>query len=314
MESKISVKAYNNKSKLKTQKKYPVKPKSGKITVKANKEENANIVENNVFNEHNPNNLESLFDLESGPKREIHKFELTPIDKTDFKGGLVKVKLKNKKKSYLGFYEKYRKPYTLRKHKNILKRKKTPEILKKPQKRDLEFVLIPKGTIIWRSQPVSCSNIKPRYDHETGKNGIYYALKEFIPLGMILEYNKTINLCKYELKTDVYASLGKYSFRHLNPIRHSDEDYNYQNPKIKLLSEENVSHFDAAVLPLDPSKNYIHKLFRMNDVDYGAELFISDSREIKKMKSEKVTVKEATKRLEKYLSENSIEYKKIYKK
>ena len=200
--------------------------------------------------------------------------------------------------------------YTLRKASAFQRRKKNQKVLNQiPEKRDLKFIKIPKGTILYRTQPVKCRDILPKPDRDTGKTGVYFAIEKFIALGMILEYNKSMKLCKYVLNTDVYASMGKYSFRHLNPHRHLDRDFYPQGTDIPLLPEENVAHFDATVFPLSKELDGIHPLFDYNDVDYGAELFLADTTDVEYLKTEVFSVKKATKVLESHLKKNSKEYR-----
>ena len=85
----------------------------------------------------------------------------------------------------------------------------------------VETFMIPKGTKLFRTQPVNCSDrLVNRYDPDTGKQGLYFSNGPIIPLGMILEYNKPLNLCIYELTDDVIVLGGKYSFRYLDPTHY----------------------------------------------------------------------------------------------
>lgn len=71
-------------------------------------------------------------------------------------------------------------------------------------------VTIPKGTLLFRSQPVECSNLTPLKDKDTGKVGVYFSDGIFIPMGMILEYDKPMFLCMYKLMRDIEIRVGKY--------------------------------------------------------------------------------------------------------
>lgn len=213
------------------------------------------------------------------------------------------------------YFYKHKKRYTLRKLSKYLGRKGTRKITdKKPIYREPKFTLIPKGTILWRTQPVSCKDTKVKLDRDTGKTGFYLATNSLIPLGMILEYQKPMKLCKYRLNTDIYAGLGKYSYRHLNPHRHYDRDYHFQSTDIKLLPEENISHFDPTAMPLHHSLTHINPLFGYTDVEYGAELFITNTDDLESISEENLSVKQAESRIRYFVNKNKKKTKKTKKK
>lgn len=72
------------------------------------------------------------------------------------------------------------------------------------------IVTIPKGTLLFRSQPVNCSDLTPLKDKDTEKVGVYFSDGIFIPIGMILEYDKPMFLCMYKLTRDIEVHVGKY--------------------------------------------------------------------------------------------------------
>lgn len=70
--------------------------------------------------------------------------------------------------------------------------------------------IIPNGTLLYRAQPVNHTSINQLFDTDTGKTGVYFSDGIFIPLGMILEYGKQMNICVYQLTSDISLSFGKY--------------------------------------------------------------------------------------------------------
>tara|TARA_Y100001933_G_C18821199_1_gene489304 strand:+ start:85 stop:807 length:723 start_codon:yes stop_codon:yes gene_type:complete len=111
----------------------------------------------------------------------------------------------------------------------------------------VEKYTLPKGSILYRTQPVECNSIKCLHCEDTGKNGVYFGDGLIIPLGMILEYNKPMYLCAYETTQDIELYKGKYSFRELEPERFFTKYYKTQTQR-----DRNF------VINVDPIKTYNH--------------------------------------------------------
>lgn len=138
---------------------------------------------------------------------------------------------------------------------------------------------IPKGTKLYGTYPSSCDDLEARYDQETGKTGKYFSTGMYIPLGMILEYNKPAKLCTYQLLEDTQFFVGKYSFRQIEALRYykSSKDAPIGKSKrdnfvLNTDPEKSYNHIDASLLP-------IHELFEGNNFNLWegkeAEVFLT---------------------------------------
>ena len=120
-------------------------------------------------------------------------------------------------------------------------------------KNSVEKMILPKGSKLYRTQPVKCSTLKPIHDKsDTGKTGVYFSDGIYIPLGMILEYNKPMYLCEYKTTGDIEFFLDKYSFRSLEP-KHFFKTYDdYVKSKFILYKDplKNYNHIDMSLLPI----------------------------------------------------------------
>ena len=110
---------------------------------------------------------------------------------------------------------------------------------------------------------------------DTGKTGVYLSNQVFIPLGMIMEYNKPMNVLKFETTRKLSFWEGKYSFRHL--AEEYDRYFTLQGEFItNITPKKSYNHVDRSALPLTPDtpdKKQINPLF----LDYkGDEFFIGE--------------------------------------
>lgn len=79
----------------------------------------------------------------------------------------------------------------------------------------VQTMVLPEGTVLWRADQSDKEESKKCED--TGKVGLYFSQTCFIPLGMIVEYQKPLYLKKYVLNNNLSLYQGKYSFRNLHP-------------------------------------------------------------------------------------------------
>ena len=133
-------------------------------------------------------------------------------------------------------------------------------------------IRLPAGTTLYRTQPARCAEIKPRYDSDTGKTGMYFSSKIYIPVGMILEYKKPMDLCVYETTADLTLFAGKYVNRDLNPVRVFKNLASYKRGDFTLNLDPavNWNHIDDNAWP-------IHEFFNDNvfaDFSSESEIFI----------------------------------------
>ena len=161
-----------------------------------------------------------------------------------------------------------------------------------------------KGLIIYRTQPVSCKTLKPMKCEDTGKKGIYFGTNKYTPIGMILEYNKPMYLCKYKLKEDVELFNGKYIFRYLDPSHHFKTMDDLKNGKIILNRNPRIStnHIDGGVKGGEDYLLPIHHEFEYFESGEGeemwkklkeSELFITDPKVVECIDEKYMTVEEA---------------------
>ena len=146
-----------------------------------------------------------------------------------------------------------------------------------------------KGTKLYGTYPVTCTDtdgiLKARYCEDTGKTGKYFSTGKFIPLGMILEYDKAMNLWTFELSEDVKCYEGKYSFREIEADR-------FANGFINVHPIKSYNHSDDDMWP-------IHDLFgspfmRLWD-GTEAEVFLTEEslKNVKVIACEDISVEEA---------------------
>ena len=85
---------------------------------------------------------------------------------------------------------------------------------------------------------------------DTGKRGLYFANKPIMSLAMCIELDKLMDLIVFRITENIEdISVGKYAFREINPDRYITPDGEFINAQ--LLPEENVSHIECSVSPLD---------------------------------------------------------------
>ena len=165
-------------------------------------------------------------------------------------------------------------------------------------KKRVQKVSLPSGTILYRTQSKNCT-LKTNKCSDTGKKGCYLSNDIYVPLGMILEYNKPMYLCRYVTKKKLTFYVGKYSFRNLEP-RHFYKSYkDWKKGKfiLHISPKKSYNHFEEDTLP-------IHDMFFKeiwNDNFNGIEYFITNPRVVKRLPSEYVdiiSVKKAKEMLE----------------
>jgi len=168
----------------------------------------------------------------------------------------------------------------------------------------VDSFILPKGTFLYRTQPEKYNGeVISLYDNDTGKKGIYFSNSKHIPIGMILEYKKTLELCLYQTNKDLKLYNGKYAFRDLEPelfyknFKKWEKGKNHSNsPRQKIY----WNHYDNGAYPID-------NIFSGENCDIWekiniAEIFITDCDDIKFIKSEGlITMEYAKQYLEKEL-------------
>ena len=192
--------------------------------------------------------------------------------------------------------------------KNNVKSKIKNEFMIPENKKYIENMIyttkLKKGLIIYRTQPVSCKTLKPMKCEDTGKRGIYFGTNQYTPIGMILEYNKPMYLCKYKLKEDVELFNGKYIFRYLDPSHHFKTMDDLKNGKIILNKNPRIStnHIDGGVKGGEDYLLPIHHEFEYFESGEGeemwkklkeSELFITDPKVVECIDEKYMTVEEA---------------------
>ena len=115
---------------------------------------------------------------------------------------------------------------------------------------------LPKGTKLYRTQPVACDDVTCLPCEDTGKTGVYLGDGNIIPLGMILEYEKPMYLCTFVTTDAIDFYEGKYSFRSLEPERFYRTYSDWKsNPRQKFIHgvdpNHSYNHMDEGLLPLD---------------------------------------------------------------
>jgi len=162
-----------------------------------------------------------------------------------------------------------------------------------------------KGTVLWRTQPDKCGSLKIMECEDTGKKGIYLGTNKYVPIGMILEYNKPMNLCQYKLTKDVELYNGKYIFRYLEPERYFKNMDDLLNGKfiLNVKPKKSTNHIDGGVkgaedylLPIHDDFNDFwkdKKLEKIWEKLKDSEVFLTDPSILKNVTEEKITVKQA---------------------
>ena len=198
--------------------------------------------------------------------------------------------------NYKGKYLKYKNKYL-----NL----KTQFGGNKLSKKEIEFIkskigyfTLKAGTILYRTQSEKHEcKVEPSYDKDTGKTGMYFANSLHIPVGMVLEYNKPLNLCSYRTTKDLIVYNGKYSFRWLEPDVFYENIDDWKNNKFKLntnpKNKELWNHYDNQAYPIIDLflKDENFKIWQRIDI---AEIFIADEEAIEFVQFERlVTMEEA---------------------
>ena len=162
------------------------------------------------------------------------------------------------------------------------------------------------GTILYRTQSEKHEcKVKPSYDKDTGKTGMYFANSLHIPVGMVLEYKKPLNLCSYRTTKDLIIYYGKYSFRWLEPEVFYESFNDWENHKFKLnidpKNKELWNHYDKIypIIDLFLEQENV-KIWERTDI---GEIFITNEDDIEFVKFEElVTIEHAKAYLESELN------------
>lgn len=142
---------------------------------------------------------------------------------------------------------------------------------------NVEHVQLRKDLCLFRSQSVQCQKggLKDVYDPDTARVGQFFSNDIVIPLGMILEYNKPMYVCWFELQTDVSLLDEKYSFRDDDPAWFFEDFEAWKRRDFipNLDARYKTSSIDGRYLPL-------HEFFRSNEFEDSAydnefEIFLS---------------------------------------
>ena len=124
----------------------------------------------------------------------------------------------------------------------------------------LEYIIIPKNTILFRSSPIGkinlYSNILSQVQTctDTGKTGIYLSDTILISMAMMLEYNKIMEIGTFVVNKPIILVKHKYAFRYITPQSYF---YDWETDLQELIfpdpipsDKENISHIDCDILPL----------------------------------------------------------------
>jgi len=181
-----------------------------------------------------------------------------------------------------------------------------------------------KGTILYKTQPTKCKLLKRMKCGDTDKMGVYLSKNIYTPLGMILEYNKPMYLCKYKLNKNIEFYNGKYSYRYLEPKRFfktMEDLLNYEttadgfirnvNPKIS------TNHIQGGVKG-GGGEDYLYPISELFGPLYDtkggekiwseldeAEVFLTDPEYVECVSEEFIEVSEAKKRVQKLVDKVS---------
>lgn len=174
-------------------------------------------------------------------------------------------------------------------NKKYLKYKKKYLNLKKNfnQTGGVKMTTIRLNTILYRSAPSICNysttekiieNLK--YCKDTGKTGIYLADTLIISIAMCLEYDKLLEIGKFEVTKDIKPLCGKFEHRNIHPEKYltkkgkpkfyvKHDDKGKETLELANIDEdENVSHVQGIKLlkmKEDKSSLEIIKLSKKNE-------------------------------------------------
>ena len=173
-------------------------------------------------------------------------------------------------------------------------------------KSQVSYFTLKAGTILYRTQSEKHDcRVQPSKCPDTGKTGIYFANSLHIPMGMVLEYNKSLNLCKYRTTKDLRIYYGKYSFRWLEPDIFYETIDDWKNHKFKIntypKNKELWNHYDKIypIINLFLEDENV-KIWEKTNI---GEIFITDETDIEFVKFEKlVTIEHAKEYLESELN------------
>ncbi len=155
---------------------------------------------------------------------------------------------------------------------------------------DLEEVIIPSGTFLYRSADKVCvynpNHIKctRRQCSNTGKNGIYFGNYLLVALAIATELNRDLELGVFFTTKDIKIKKGKYTYRQIYPERfrefHAGEG---SHPNI-LLPNENIGHFNNEITGLLYNSNNSDNYRLINTIKDEGELFITSLKDLSKIK------------------------------
>ena len=163
-------------------------------------------------------------------------------------------------------------------------------------KSKIGYFTLKAGTILYRTQSEKHDcRVKPSYDKDTGKTGMYFANTIHIPVGMVLEYKKPLNLCSYRTTKDLIVYYGKYSFRWLEPDVFYENIDDWKNNKFKFntnpKNKELWNHYDNEAYPIIDLflKDENFKIWQRFDI---AEIFIADEEAVEFVQKERLVTME----------------------
>ena len=127
-----------------------------------------------------------------------------------------------------------------------------------------EFITLPAGSLLYRAAPdimtieTTAGRIaNSRVCSDTDKTGLYLANQLIISLGMCIEYNKLMELGIFRITKDIEnVSVGKYSYREINPDRYFNPDGTPKN-FVYPIPEENISHIGCNLNVLDNNNRFL---------------------------------------------------------
>lgn len=155
-----------------------------------------------------------------------------------------------------------------------------------------KYYVLKKNMLLFRTQPEinSMNDVQPRICSDTGKCGTYLASSPYLSIAMMIEYKNLMKLGVFRVTENiVIPNGGKYSFRTINPQKYFDENGNLKKD-IYPSPEENLSHVECEIYPLDDEDNIFLNEERMNEWENGlanCEVFLNPS-DLKKVKLERV--------------------------
>lgn len=139
----------------------------------------------------------------------------------------------------------------------------------------VKYYELPKGSKLYRCQPDNC-DLNESQCEDTGKKGIYFSNKQFIPYGMIVEYGTPMNLCEYKTNKELLLPWGKYSFRRLEPntFYKTYDDYNKGFFITNINPENDYNHIDDKKVPIIDLFQNDENLKLWSNVNRGDEIFL----------------------------------------